>query len=58
MNLQFIKGGAEPSVEFLDLTQLIIKVGPLGLIVHGDLVSLAPKIFNENFYSNFPPNTR
>ena len=53
MNLQFIKGGAEPSVEFLYLTQLIIKIGPLGFIVHSDLVSLAPRIFNAIFKAIF-----
>ena len=53
MNLQFIKGGAESAVEFLDLTQLIIKIGPLSFIVHGDLVSLAPKIFNAIFTAIF-----
>ena len=53
MNLQFIKGGAEPSVEFFDVTQLVIKIGPLSFIVHDDLVSLAPKIFNGIFATIF-----
>ena len=53
MNLQFIKGRAEPSVELFDLAQLIIKIGPLGFIVHGDLVSLATEIFNAIFTAIF-----
>ena len=53
MNLQFIEGGAEPSVEFLYLTQLIIKIVPLGFIVHSDLVSLATEIFNAIFTAIF-----